>query len=883
MGAWRSLSGLFRRRRAFEEAREELRFHVEMLVAEKRRAGLPEHEARRQARLELGDVEPCAEALAERQPGAGREAWARDLRHAARRLRRAPGFSLAAAGLLALGIGASTAIFTLVDQALLRPLPYPRPESIVRLFETSEVRGVARTGVSRGNLAAWRREARSFESLALGYVTGRTLSGGGGDAEVLATAQVSCDFFPLLGVAARHGRTFHPDECHAATYSSAAAPTAADPVVVLSHGLWQRRFGGDPGVVGRTVVLERRPFRVIGVLGAPLDLPEPGVEAFLPWELERSLPRDQRYTVALGRLRHGTELAAARHELQALAAAAAAQYPETNAGWSVELVPLHEAVSATARPALLALLAAAFVLLLVACGNAALLFLARGAARAREAALRLALGAPRGRVLREGLLEGLLVATAGGVAGLALAAALVHGAGQAWPELPRAAEIQLDGSSFVFALLAASGAAALAAAGPAWRVACGDPRAAFEAGARTTHGPERSLRSALVVAEVALSVVLLTGGSLLWRTVHELRETPIGFEARGVWVAPVFLDSTGYPTGAQTRDYYARLLARLRALPGVVAAGAATTLPTSGVGPDFARPVWPAGLAGSPTERAEAWVRMLTPGYLETLGVPVVAGRGFGPEDGPDGPRVVAVSASLARRLWPGGDAVGRSLVVDYASAGTYAYQVVGVFGDVRFRGPRSEPLAEVFFPHAQRSYLIMNVAVRAADGAAPAAAIRQVFRELDPHKPPQSVHALEDLLGASYRRERRAMELVVAFGACAAGLCGLGLHGLLALGVVTRQREIAVRIALGAGRLRLVRGVAGEAVALVVAGAGLGVLLAIGAAPLLGGLLYGVSPADPAAIAASGAALAAVAVASAAGPAWRAAGLEPARLLRRD
>jgi predicted permease len=883
MAAWRPLTRVFRRRRGYEEAREELRFHVEMLVADKVRAGLPEPEARRQARLELGDVEPCAEELAEREPGAGREAWARDLGHALRRLRRAPAFSLACAGLLALGIGASTAMFTLVDQALLRPLPYPRPESIVRLFETSPARGVARTGVARGNLATWQREARSFQSMALGYVTGRTLSGGGADAEVIATAQVTCDFFPLLGVAARHGRTFDRDECRAATYSSAAAPTAADPVLVLSHGLWQRRFGSDPAVVGRTVTLERRSFRVIGVLGAPLDLPEAGVEAFLPWELERSLPRDQRYTVALARLQDGTSLATARQELAALAAADAARHPQTNADWSVEVVPLQEQVAASARPALFALLAAAFALLLVACGNAALLFLARGAARAGEASLRLALGAPRGRILREGLLEGLLIAAAGALAGLALAAALVQAAARAWPELPRAAELQLDGVSFAFGLFVALAAAVLATVGPAWRAANGDPRTALDSGARTTPGGERSLRSALVVTEVALTVVLLSGAGLLARTVHELRETATGFDARGVWVAPVFLDSQGYPTGAQTRDYYARLLARLRSLPGVLSAGAATTLPTSGVGPDFARPVWPAGDAGAPAERIEAWVRMVTPGYLETLGVPLLAGRELGPEDGPDSARVVAVSASLARRLWPGGDAVGRSLVVDYASAGTYPYQVVGVYGDVRFRGPRSEALAEVFFPHAQRSYLIMNVAVRAAGGSVPAAAIRQVFRELDPHKPPQSVQALEDLLGGSYRRERRAAELASAFGACASVLCGLGLHGLLALGVASRQRELAVRLALGAGRLRLARGVAGEALALVVAGAALGSLLAIGVTPLLGGLLHRVSPSDPLAAAATGTALVAIALASAAGPAWRAARLDPARLLRRD
>lgn len=884
MAAWRGLSRLWRRRTAFDEAREELRFHVEMLVAEKRRAGLPEAEARRQARLELGELEPCAEQLAEGRPGATREAVARDARLALRRLRHAPGFSLAVVALVALGVGASTAMFTLVDQVLLRPLPYPAPDRLVRLFETSSKRGVERTGVARGNLVAWRERSRSFEALALGYATGRTIGGGAAEAEVVLTGQVSCQFLPLLGVTMRHGRTFDADECRRATYSTAAAPIGPDPVIVLGHGLWQRRFGSDPGIVGRVVSFERRAYRVIGVLAAPLDLPEPGVEAFLPWELEGRLNHDQRYTVALGRLRGGVAVEAAGDELKAIASDLARAMPQTNEGWSVDLAPLQAHTTASARPALLVLLAGSFLLLAIACANVALLFLARAAARGPESALRLALGAGRMRVLREGLLEALLPCAAGGLLGLGLAAALVALAPQAWPDLPRTISPGVDASAAAFAIAAALCSALCAGGWPAWRATREDPRGALDASQRVAGGRDRGLRGGLVVAEVALTVALLTGAGLLVRSVRSLESTSPGFRTDGVWVAPVFLDQQEYASGTRSRQYYAQLLARLRALPGVVAVGAATRLPTSNVGPYFARPVWPAGDGATAAPKTEAWVRMLTPGYLDTLGIPVVAGRDFDATDVPDGRPVVAVSQSLARRLWPAGDAIGRSLVVDYSTNGTYPYEVIGVFGDVRFSGPRSEPLDEVFFPHAQRSYLIMNVALRTAAGAPPVAeAVRQVFREIDAQKPPQAVHRLEDLLGATYVRERRAMQLAVAFGLAAATLCALGLYGLLAYGVDRRRRELAVRSALGAGRARLVRLVAGEATTLVALGLALGTLATAATVPALASLLHGVGPADPVTSAWVLAALAAVALAASAVPAWRAASLDPARELRRD
>jgi putative ABC transport system permease protein len=807
----------------------------------------------------------------------------RDLRQALRALARARGFSFLCVMLVALGVGSSTTIFTVVERVLLRPLPFPEAERLVRVFETSPEAGVERTGVARGNLARWRAEATRFEGLAVGYAMGRTL-GDPTSAEVVLAAQVTCDFLPLLGMPPLHGRTFTPDECRRASYSNAATPVGPDPVVVLGHGLWTRRFAADPAVVGRTVTIERRPFRVVGVLPAGVDLPEPGVQAFLAWELESELPRDQRYATAVARLRPGVSPAAAEAELDAIAGQIAREHPETNRGWSVSLVPVHENATAAVRPVLLLLLGASGLVLLIACGNAALLFLARGAATTRDAALRLALGAAPGRVLRQGLLEAAVLAAAGGALGGVLAALAVAAIPRAWPDLPRVNELALDAGALAFAIGVTLAAALLAGTLPAWRVARTDPRAAFEAGSRTTAGPRaQAARDVLVVAEVALTIVLLAGAGLLLRSVSALRAADPGFDPDGVLVAPIFLDGLEYGTGDRSRQYYARLFERLRALPGVAAAGGATTLPTSPLGPDFQRPVWPAERAGDERSVRQAWIQMITPGYLDALRIPVVAGRPFDARDAPGGRPVLAVSESLARALWPDQSAIGKSLVVDYSTAGTYPYEVVGVVGDVRFRGPRSLPAAEVYFPHAQRPYLILNVALRGDAGHPPLAAeVRRILHEIDPQKPAHGVHRLADLLGATFTRERRAMELLVAFAATACLLSALGIYGTLAYRVRQRTLEIGVRVALGATRARIVGWVAGQGARLIARGSLVGLAGAALLGRLLGGLLFGVEAADPLTMLGVLVVLAILGLAATCVPAWRAAELDPAALLRR-
>ncbi len=818
------------------------------------------------------------------RPSRQLEPIAGDLRRAARALGRSPLFAVVTALLIALGVGTCTTIFTLVDRVLLRPLPLPEPRSLVRLYEASPARQVVRTGVARGNLAEWRTRTRSFAGLALSYTMGRTLSDGG-EADVIAVAQVTCDFFPVLGVAPVLGTGFTPEQCRAATFSSAAAPISTDPVILLGEGLWRRRFGADPGVVGRIVFLDRRPFRVIGVTPEEVRAAAPGAAAFIAWELDQSLPYDQRYTSAIGRMRPGIGAGAAQADLAAIATALGSERPLTNRDWTVGLVPLQEDTVGGFRPVLLTLLAAAGLLLLVACANVATLFSARALGRSHESAVRLALGAPRVRILRQGLFESGIVALSGGALGTMGAVLAVRYVRLAWVDLPRAHELATDGAVLAFALVATLGSATLAGLLPALRHARGDPNDAILAGRRLSAGRrENRGRNALVAIEVALTVVLLAGAGLLVRSVGGLRASDPGFDPRDVVVAPVLLDAEKYRTGGASRAYYERLFARLTALPGVLAVGGATTLPTSEVGPDFARPVWPLAAAGDERVRREAAVRIVTPGYVEALRLRIVAGRPFDASDGPDSRRVVAVSEALARTAWPGRSPIGEQLVVDYSTAGTSAYEVVGVIGDVRFGGPRSEPLEEVYFPHAQRSYLILNVALRTAPGVLlPLESVRQALRDVDPLLPPHGVYRLDELLGATYLREQRAMHLLLVFAVAAALLSALGIYGTVAYRVRQQTREIGVRMALGASPGRVVGWVAAEIGRLLAVGCFAGLAAAAIGTRFLTSLLYGVAPHDPRTALGVLALLALIGAMAAGLPAYQAARVDPVTALRRE
>ena len=591
--SWRDLRDS---RRLDRESRDELAHHVELAVAEKVRAGLTEEQARRQVRLDLGNPEAARETLHDARVGSGLDSLVKDAAYAWRTLRHRPAFATACVLTIALGVGGSTALFAVVDAVVLRPLPLPDPDRLVRIYDTNPAAGVARTRVTSGNLADWRRRARSLRGLAGHYTMGRTLTLGA-DSEVVLAAQVTADFFAVMGVPAAVGRTFTAEETAASRFNSAAAPIGADPVLVISHALWLRRFGADPGVVGRTVTLERRPFRILGVMPASFTMPEPDVQVYLPWGFTGAEPRDQHYLYGVARLGADVSLAQAEDELDRIAEALAAEHPATNAGWSVQLVPLREDMVGDAGRTLVVLLGAVGLLLLVACANVALLSLARGLERGHEASIRLALGATRRRLLRQFLMESLLVCAAGGLLGALLALGGLALLARTDAGLPRFHEVAIDWRALAFACGATAAATLLSGLPAAWRRARGEPAAALAGTpARVASGGNRwSLRDGLVVAEVAMAVVLVAGASLLLRSYQRLQAVDPGFDPRGVLIAPIFLDMQGYGQDGKSRTYYAQLIERLEALPGVVSAGAATALPASPLGPDFDRPVWPEG------------------------------------------------------------------------------------------------------------------------------------------------------------------------------------------------------------------------------------------------------------------------------------------------
>lgn len=882
-GLWRWVAELVRPAQLDREVAEELSHHVELLVARKIASGLDEPEARRQALAELGSVSSAREQIAEERTRFGLDQLARELGYAARVLRRSPGVALLSIVTMGVGIGVSAIMFTLVDGVVLRPLPYPEPERLVRIFDTHSETGIDRAGAASGNIDDWRLRAGAFDGLAAYYVMGRSVSVGG-DADVLLTAQVSQDFFRLLGVPPVVGLPFTEDETRRAVFNSAAAPTGADPVVMLSHGVWMQRFGGDPNVVGRVIVLDRRPFRVVGVMPARFAMPDAGVQLWIPWSIAHDHPRDQHYLAVVARLKAGVSVAQADGMLNAVARELGAEHPATNRGWGVRISPLSvETVGETAR-VLLVLLAAVGLVLTIACANVGLLSLMRGLDRREETAVRRALGASSTRLLRELLWESALLAVMGGVVGAAIAAAGLHLLPALTPNVPRLNEVMFDLRALMFIVAVTSLSAILSGLPQAWRGTRMSPLAGLSAGTlRATEGVARHrVRDAIVVIHVALAVVLMTGSGLLVRSFLHLRGTDAGFDPQGVLVAPIFLDNQAYSSGDKVRTYYRTLFERLSALPGVIAVGGATTVPTSPLGPDFERPVWPEGSAPD-LERTLASVRMATPGYFDAIGLRVVDGRALDDRDSPTAPRVLMVSETLARRLWPGQSAVGKRLLVDYSTAGTYPSEVVGVVGDIRFRGPRSEPQPEIYLPHAQRSYLILNIVVRAAgDPRALIASVRSTLKAVDPQMPAHGLHPLEDLMGATYARDRQAMVTLLVFASAAIFLAVLSVYGVLSQRGRERSREIGIRMAMGASTPTLIGWMVGSGLRLIGLGLASGAIAARMLSGALDGLLFGVVSTDSLTTLVVMAGLAGIGAIATLAPSWRATRIDPVQVLRR-
>jgi putative ABC transport system permease protein len=795
-----------------------------------------------------------------------------DLRHAARLLLQRPAFTIVAVLALGLGIGANTAIFSVVNAVLLRPLPFPEPDRLTVLYERELARDV-RDETGAETFEDWQAQARSFTALTAYRYWGFALTGAGEPAEITAL-RASANLFDLLGVQPALGRGFLPEE----------EQPGRDRVVVLSHGLWIERFGGDRDVVGRAVALDDVPHTIVGVMPPGFRFPDDGdvgLWAPLAYKSFELRTRNQRMFQVLGRLAPDVTLGQAQAEMDGVAARLADAYPRTNNGWGVAIVPAHEVATASSREPLVILLCAVGFVLLIACANVGNLFLARAADREREMAVRVALGAGRGRIVRQLLAESLLVAALGGAAGLVLALWGVDLVMALEPgHLPTWNVVRVDGTVLWFTSGLALATAVLAGLLPAFATAAHDLHGALKEGGKTTAGARRRrLRHTLVVAEVALAIVLLVGAGLLVRSLREVQSQDPGFRPDGLLAITIYLADNRYPEDHQQAQFFETLLERARRLPGVLAAGAVTTLPMSPMGIDHDMPVRIEGREPVPGD-PQADFRIASPGYFETMGIPVLRGREFAAQDRADAPRVGIVNEAFARRYLPGEDPVGQRIW--YGGAPGTPIDIVGLVGEVRHRGLDSEPRPELHIPYAQLQYGGMTVVLRTAgDPLALAEPVKREILAIDPGQTITEMRTVSELINGSLAQRRFNTVLLVAFAALALALAGIGIYGVISYTVSQRTQEIGVRMALGALQRDVLRDVVGRGVRLAAVGTLLGLAGALVVGRALRGMLYGVSAADPLTFVGVAAVLLAVAAVACLVPARRAARVDPMVALR--
>ena len=793
-----------------------------------------------------------------------------DVRFGLRVLRKRPGFTGVALAVLALGVGANTAIFSVVNAVLLRPLPLPGSERVVDFDGVNTSKGITKSNVSAPDFADWKQQSRSFEALSL-YTSGGTNMTGGEEPERVSAGWVDADFFRALGAAPARGRALLPED------DRPGAPLVA----VISHGLWVRRFGADAGAVGRRVELGGRGVEVVGVMPAGFDFPEKA-EVWVPLQMEAGKEsRDNRSYDVVGRLREGVTLGAARAELAAVSARLADAHPVTNAGWGVELDSLKDEMVGQLKTTLYLLLAAVGLVLLIACANVANLLLARAAGRRREVALRVALGAGRLRIARQILTESLLLALVGGALGACLSVWLTDLLVALAPEnTPRLGEVSADARVLLFAVGAALLTGLAFGLAPALQASRYDLNESLREGGRGSARRGR-LRSALVVAEVALSLLLLAGAGLLVKSFARLQQVDPGFDPANVLTMRVSLPGARYREPARKGEFYAALEARLNSLPGVEAAGATLSLPLGGSNYSVGRSFIREGRPATPEASENAAYSVVTPGYFRALRIPLRAGRLFDERDDAAAPKVVVINDVLARKVFPGEDPVGKHLTVWRDEK--FPRQIVGVVGEAKPQRLDADPAAQMYVPHRQDAgWGGLSLVVRAeGDAAALTQAVRAEVRALDGQLPVYDVKTMGRVLADATAYRRVTVFLMAGFAAAALLLSGVGLYGVLSYAVAQRTHEIGIRMALGARRGDVLRLVVRQGMALTLAGLALGLAAALAVTRLMAGLLYGVSAADPAVYALVSLLLAAVALVACLVPARRATKVDPMVALR--
>ena len=811
-----------------------------------------------------------------------------DVKYGFRVLRKSPGFTAVAVIVLALGIGANTAIFSVVNAVLLRPLPYRDPSRLMQVWHVPPPKsfpGMSIFSVSPANYLDWEQQNHVFQSMAIYGFRSFNITGGD-QPQALQASAVSQQFYATLGVHPLLGRTFTAEE----------QQPGHSHVVILGYALWKSSFGGNPGIVGSTIRLDDQPYTVVGVMPANFKFPD-FAQLWTPlgWtDQERAVRGNHNYLV-IGRLKSGTTMQQAEAEMNTISARLQRQYPADDAGWGAVLVPLHKQLVGDVRPALLVLLGAVAFVLLIACANVANLVLAKTVSRRKELAIRAALGASRARVLRQVLAETVLLALGGGALGLLLAhfgVRLIVDFLSA--QLPRAAEITLDGWVLAFTLGVSVAAGIIAGLAPAWRFTKRDfdvHEALKQAAGRTeTESGGVRTRSALVVSEVALSLVLLVGAGLMIRSLWALRSTDPGFDPHNVLTMVLPTSAVRYPSIEPMILHYEQVLQRVRTVPGVAYAGATDALPLSGDGS-----TQPVAVEGQPvrpmSEQPEVGVRMSTPGYLEAMRVPLLRGRLINDGDIAGRQPVAVINQAMAKQFWPHDDPIGKRFTLSFFPGITR--EVVGVVADSKMDALNTAqsqsltyvPLAQLTIPPGEvwHGFSVSLVVRTATEPGSAAAAIAHAIHQVDGAQPVMQVETMDDIVANSLSQQRFNMLLLAAFAGLALLLAAVGIYSVLSYSVRRRVREIGIRMALGAQIGDVLRMVVIEGMKPTGLGLAIGLAGALALGRVVSKLVYGVSPADPVTFVAVSVLLVAVALAASVIPAWRATRVEPVKTLREE
>jgi putative ABC transport system permease protein len=874
------------RQRADRERRElsvdvvdELACHLADLHATAVRNGASDADARRMALDTLNAASFLELSKRPRARSRGTVFMKSDLIYAVRRLRKKPLFTAAAVLTLALGIGANSAIFTVVNAVLLRPLPYPAPDRLMMLWTYNPRQGYNKDVSAYPNFDDWRRQSASFQGMTAYVGANFTLTQAGDPAQI-GGAIVTPGFFETLGVAPALGRTFGARE--------GAAGGAR--VAILSHGLWQTRFGGDPAMVGRTVMLNSVSHEVLGVMPASFAHPETAAVWTPLAPSERLVPlmqsRSSYWLQVVGRLKPWIDRRAAQSEMDMIASALERQYPDANAGIGVRLVPMHEEIVGDVRQPLLILFGTAVLVLLIACANVANLLLARAASRQRELAIRTALGAGRRRLIAQLLTESLVLATVGGAAGLLLAAWGIQALPSLAPSnLPRLTSVRFDTSVILYTSLASLVTGLVFGAAPALQSAAATAGEFLkERGRAESQGTRgRRLRAAFAIAEVAVALVLVIGAGLLVRSFVAMNKMDLGFDARGILAVRVELPRARYSQDTQITAFFNDLASRLRALPGVQSIGLGSSIVRA---PQSSTLSVQGRTAQDPNvPNLSVPYDSVTPEFFTTLRIPLRRGRLFTSADGPATQRVVVVNESLARRFFPDDDALGKRVTYDDPTDAQARWlTIVGIVADTRRGGVDREPRAELYYPLTQLPDRRMYVLVRTSGD--PLALVRPAQAQvwaIDSNQPTASVRSVEAILADAQANRRFTTLLLGLFSIVALALAAIGIYGVIAYSTAQRVQEIGIRMALGASRTNVLTSVLKEAVMIGVVGLALGMAAALALTRFLSGLLFGVGARDPMTFVALPLVLLLVAVLAALIPATRAVRVNPLIALRGD